>query len=150
MEMMETPGLEPSFRVLNQHHIAQYRAYLPVGTFVVLQDEFGVWRIVKFSDSNIVVNQFVPVHSAAISIHRSICNALIEGEVRGGGERGFCQGMTNAFILRYTIVVEDNEEVKKRVLDRHCLLFPSDYIEYRQLLSSCFPSIVWRHMSVIQ
>eukprot|EP00978_Attheya_sp_CCMP212_P004231 scaffold9268_cov52-Attheya_sp.AAC.3 len=39
----------------------------------------------------------------------------------------------------------------KTVLDCHCLLpFPLDYIEYRQLLSSCFPSGVWRHVSVIQ
>jgi hypothetical protein len=179
-EMMATPVLEPSFLVLNQHHIAHYRAYLPVGTFVVLQDELGVWRIVKFSDGLIVVNHFIPMRSAPLSVRRTIrqCTDVSirhmteviqteklssiepesvvdiafvfkEEEVRGG-ERGFCQGMTNAFILRYKIVVEDKQDVLQTVLDCHCLPFPSDYLEYRLLLSACFPSGIWRHVSAIQ
>jgi hypothetical protein len=182
METIETPVLEPSFLALQQHHhISHYRAHLHVGTFVILHGEVrSVWRIVKFDDEHVVVNQFVTVATAPISIRPSIRRitdvstrhmteviqtaklitiepnevediafVFKEAEVRGG-ERGFCQGMTNAFILRYKILLEEGEEVLELVLDRDCLPFPSDYIGYRQQLSSCFPSSVWMHVSLIQ
>eukprot|EP00978_Attheya_sp_CCMP212_P035987 scaffold160025_cov59-Attheya_sp.AAC.1 len=74
MEMTETLvlELEPSYRDLAMHHIVHYRAHLAAGTFVVLNDEPGVWRIVKFVDGFVVVNQFVTVSSAPQSIRPSI------------------------------------------------------------------------------
>ena len=69
---METMALEPSFMDLTMHHIVHYRAHLPVGTFVLIKDEPGVWRIVKFCDELIVVNKFSTLSSMPELIRRSI------------------------------------------------------------------------------
>eukprot|EP00978_Attheya_sp_CCMP212_P042194 scaffold252990_cov63-Attheya_sp.AAC.1 len=75
MEMIKMTALEPSYRDLTMYHIVHdYRAHLSTGTFIVLHDEPGVcWRIVKFVDGLVVMNQFVTMSSAPESIRRSIC-----------------------------------------------------------------------------
>jgi hypothetical protein len=179
-EMVETMALEPSFMDLTMHHIVHYRAHLPVGTFVLIKDEPGVWRIVKFCDELIVVNEFSTLSSMPELIRRSIRTnndvatrhmtevaqtaklrtiepdkvediafVFKESEVNSG-ERGVCQGMANAFILRYKLTQEEGKEVLEPIFDHECLPFPSDYMAYKQQLSYCFPSSVWMYTCMIQ